>query len=161
MPKRKKKLYIAYGSNLNLAQMARRCPDAEIAGSAELTGYRLRFCGGRTSAVATIEPDDESSVPVLVWSISERDERSLDIYEGYPRLYRKETLLVNMEGRKRRIRAMVYVMNTSGRDYGVPSDGYYHSILEGYRSAGFDENILREAAENERKELLLYDGEDE
>ena len=44
--KRKERLYIAYGSNLNLLQMAFRCPTAEIAGKSELKGYELLFRGG-------------------------------------------------------------------------------------------------------------------
>ena len=35
MPQR---LYLAYGSNLNLAQMQYRCPGAKVAGTAELQG---------------------------------------------------------------------------------------------------------------------------
>jgi hypothetical protein len=33
--------YAAYGSNLWHDQMLRRCPDAEVAGSAVLQGWRL------------------------------------------------------------------------------------------------------------------------
>ena len=54
MQKRKK--YIAYGSNLNLAQMARRCPTAKVVGKGEIKDYELLFRGCRESAVATVEP---------------------------------------------------------------------------------------------------------
>ena len=37
------RLYIAYGSNLNLEQMKRRCPTAEVVGTAELRNWRLWF----------------------------------------------------------------------------------------------------------------------
>jgi hypothetical protein len=50
------KLYIAYGSNLNLAQMADRCPTARVIGKSEMKGWRLLFKGSRTGAVATVEP---------------------------------------------------------------------------------------------------------
>ena len=85
--KRKERLYIAYGSNLNLLQMAFRCPTAEIAGKSELKGYELLFRGGRKGAVATVEPRDGGSVPVLLWKIREADEEALDRYEGYPHFY--------------------------------------------------------------------------
>ena len=39
----KNKLYIAYGSNLNLPQMANRCPTAEVVGTSEVKGYELLF----------------------------------------------------------------------------------------------------------------------
>ena len=46
----KEKLYIAYGSNLNLEQMAHRCPTAKVAGTAMLHNWRLAFY-----SVATVE----------------------------------------------------------------------------------------------------------
>ena len=79
--------YIAYGSNLNRAQMALRCPDAKVVGTGEIKDYELLFRGNRNGAVATVEPKKGESVPVLIWEISPRDEFNLDRYEGYPRLY--------------------------------------------------------------------------
>ena len=46
MKKIRAKYYIAYGSNLNLEQMARRCPTAKVVGSTTLKNYRLMFRGG-------------------------------------------------------------------------------------------------------------------
>jgi len=62
-----KKMYAAYGSNLNFAQMEHRCPDATFYGAAELKDHELLFRGSPTSAVATIEPKEGSSVPILLW----------------------------------------------------------------------------------------------
>ena len=36
-----KKEYFAYGSNLNFEQMAYRCPEATVVGTAKLEGYEL------------------------------------------------------------------------------------------------------------------------
>ena len=44
MERRKK--YIAYGSNLNLGQMARRCPTARVIGKGEIKDHELLFRGG-------------------------------------------------------------------------------------------------------------------
>ena len=52
MKKIRAKYYIAYGSNLNLEQMARRCPTAKVVGSTTLKNYRLMFRGGSHTAVA-------------------------------------------------------------------------------------------------------------
>jgi len=38
-----KKLYIAYGSNLNLPQMADRCPTAKVVGVSEIDGLEASF----------------------------------------------------------------------------------------------------------------------
>ena len=54
----KTRLYIAYGSNLNLPQMEYRCPTAKVVGAGEVQGYELLFRGGSRGAVATIEPLD-------------------------------------------------------------------------------------------------------
>ena len=136
------KLYAAYGSNLNLAQMAHRCPTAQVVGQSELTGRRLLFRGPHANAVATVEPRAGSKVPVLVWEITPTDEAALDRYEGFPYLYRKERVKVKLNGKT--VTAMVYVMN-DGRPLGQPSCYYYTSILEGYKSASFDVDVLRKA----------------
>lgn len=140
----KNRLYIAYGSNLNLPQMAHRCPTARVVGSSEVKGYELLFRGGRRGAVATIEPLKGSSVPVLLWKIKPQDEEALDRYEGYPSFYRKETMEVELCGKT--VTAMVYVMN-DGRSLGSPSDFYLNTIAEGYGSAGFDTEFLYNAVE--------------
>lgn len=78
-----KKLYVAYGSNLNIAQMALRCPTAHIYGTGLLNNWELIYRGSMTGSYATIRRRKGSAVPVVVWSIMENDEKSLDIYEGY------------------------------------------------------------------------------
>lgn len=78
-------LYLAYGSNLHLLQMARRCPTAKVFGTALLNGYRMLFRGNGWGGVATVERDAESSVPVLLWEIQPADEAALDRYEGATR----------------------------------------------------------------------------
>ena len=74
-----KRLYIAYGSNLNLRQMAMRCPTAQLVGTGEVRDYELQFKGAPYGAFATIGPKDGASVPVAVWSLRSRDEKALDM----------------------------------------------------------------------------------
>lgn len=139
----KNRLYIAYGSNLNLSQMGYRCPNAKIAGKGMVKGYELLFRG-----VATIEPKEGGNVPVLLWKLSQRDELALDHYEGWPRLYRKEMVDVEMKGKS--VSAMVYVMN-EGREAMLPSDYYYNVIAQGYGTAGFDLAVLEQALERTKE----------
>ena len=138
-------LYLAYGSNLNLEQMITRCPTSKIAGAAILEDYQLLFRGGHSNAVATIEPQEGGIVPVLLWEITPADEAALDRYEGWPILYRKEKVKVMLDGKQ--VTAMVYIMN-EGRPLGTPSCYYYNVILQGYQSAGFDVDILKQAVQN-------------
>ena len=147
-------LYIAYGSNMNTEQMARRCPTAKVVARSWLEGYRLRFKGGTNSSVATVEPSTDDLVPILIWELTPRDEAALDIYEGYPRLYRKETLTVKLG--KKKFPVMIYIMNGEQYPYGYPSKSYFDTIREGYIVAGFDPKLLHQAvAENLKGEIAL------
>lgn len=141
----RRKYYLAYGSNMNIRQMRRRCPEAKPVGTVMLEGYELLFRGGRGSAVATVEPKDGGSVPCALWLISARDEAALDCYEGFPHLYRKE--MVPIKFGRRPMRVMVYVMN-EGHDIAMPGAGYYNTIREGYRDFRLDAAALDTALQN-------------
>jgi hypothetical protein len=138
----KKKLYIAYGSNLNKAQMTYRCPDAKPLTALNLEHWQLAFRGGDNTAVATIEPEPDAMVPVGIWEISKQDEEALDRYEGWPTLYKKVTFTVPINGKRRR--AMVYLLN-KGHEPNLPSKHYFKTICQGYADFGLDENTLIEA----------------
>jgi len=146
------KKYIAYGSNLSVRQMARRCPDARIIGMAAIQNWKLVF---RTHA--TIEPAAGRVVPVLIWEISDRDEKNLDLYEGYPTYYDKRDMTVTMtdlDGKDpQEVTAMVYLME-EGHDIRAPYRGYLDTLEEGYRRFGFNpyqlELAVKEAEEAER-----------
>ena len=142
---KKQRLYIAYGSNLNLPQMAYRCPTARVVGKSEIKDYELLFRGARRGGVATVEPKEGSAVPVLLWDIKPADEMALDRYEGYPTLYQKQVLNLELDGKS--VEAMVYVM-TPGHEFGVPSDFYVDTIMEGYGTAGFDPQVLEDAIDH-------------
>lgn len=142
--KMKNRYYIAYGSNLNVAQMKQRCPDAKIVGTAELSGYELLFKGSKTGAYLTIEPKEGSMVPVAVWETSLADEDALDRYEGYPIFYDKREMELKVNGTKRD--CYVYVMHEE-RQEEIPSAYYIQCCLEGYADFGFDPEILMRAVE--------------
>ena len=139
------KLYMAYGSNLNLRQMGFRCPTAKVYGTGQLQDYRLIF-----SRVATIVPEKGSMVPVAIWEIDAECEKALDRYEGFPNLYRKEYLTVTVNGKE--IEAMVYIMNTGKPQ--LPPRSYYETIKEGYHDVGFDTVHLDTAVQKTRERML-------
>ncbi len=148
-------LYIAYGSNMNIDQMAQRCPKAKPITNIWLEGYRLRFKGGEHSSVATVEPSKDDLVPIVIWEIQPSDERSLDVYEGYPRLYRKETVWIKLG--KKKLPAMIYIMNGDSYPYGLPSKAYFDTIRKGYITAGFDPKLLHQAVAENLKGEFTYD----
>ena len=140
-----KKLYVAYGSNLNKGQMKYRCPTAKYVGSGELQGYELQFKGRERSAFATIGRKDGVSVPVGIWEIQARDEMALDMYEGFPSHYFKRDVAVKMGGRE--VNAMVYIMNPR-MSFNLPSPSYYATVRQGYHDCGLDTAALEQALQN-------------
>lgn len=142
------KFYIAYGSNMSLEQMKLRCPDSTLVGKGMLPDYHLLFKGSMTGAYATIEKDVDTpaGVPVAIFRISDRDERNLDLYEGYPKFYYKTELRVQdvqlVDGithsggltfkAAKDMMGMVYIMHEE-RVLGVPSDWYFQQMLDSYQ----------------------------
>ena len=143
-----RKYYLAYGSNLNIAQMARRCPNAKPVGTAAIPDYRLLFKGSGTGAYLTIEPETGGKVPVGVWSVTTEDELALDYYEGAPHFYYKTEMTLPVVylrmGAVKTRTAFVYIMREE-RDFGIPSASYVRTCLAGYRDFGFDRNLLAKA----------------
>lgn len=127
-------LYLAYGSNLNLEQMSRRCPKAKPVGSTFIDNARLVF-----RYVADIQFDAGHRVPVGVWKITDECEDALDRYEGVKGgLYRK--VYLPMRGRWTGCNALVYMMNDTG--IVPPSYDYVEAIRSGYRSFRLDQSHL-------------------
>lgn len=141
------KLYFAYGSNINLDQMACRCPAAEVVGPVVLEGHELLFRGNAGgNGVATIAPKEGGRVHGLLWKITPDCERSLDRYEGYPHLYEKEPVTVRCKDGTE-VAVMAYVM-TGGerwREPAVPSEPYYKGIQDGFRQNGLPLTALKKA----------------
>lgn len=135
----KKQLYIAYGSNINLKQMAYRCPHSKVVGVSEIKDFELEFRGD-----ATIVPKENTSVPVLICELDERDLPILNKYEGCPRLYRQEKMDFELNGKS--CESMAYMMNRG--EISPPSQQYYNTILQGYRKNGLDESFQQRALKN-------------
>lgn len=139
-----KTIYLAYGSNMSVEQMAHRCPDATFLKITTLPGFKFEFKGEVNRSYATIVPEEQASIPVMLWEISESDEVELDKYEDYPDFYGKEYLTV--DGMK----VMYYYMQPQ-YSYGIPADTYYQTIENAYLKYDLDVMILKEAlAESER-----------
>jgi gamma-glutamylcyclotransferase (GGCT)/AIG2-like uncharacterized protein YtfP len=129
-------IYAAYGSNMDPAQMALRCPHSPQEGSGWLEGWRLTFGGedlGWEGALATVVEDDGDRVFVVLYEVSEADENALDEWDaavlGY---YRKTKVRVStLDGD---VVAWLYVLN----DYegGLPSARYLGIMADAAEAAG-------------------------
>lgn len=140
-----KELYFAYGSNLNVGQMAVRCPMAQLVCRAVLEGYELAFrCG-----VLTILPKEGGRIDGILWKVNDRDERALDRYEGYPHLYTKELLPVQTDSGPQTV--VAYVMTAPYCEkVQPPAATYLQTVLDGCRMAGFDPKAVLQAAAQAR-----------
>ena len=148
-----KTIYAAYGSNMSEQQMAFRCPDATIIGTGEIKNYRLMFKGNLPYSYATIEDEENCSVPVVLWELSAADEMALDHYEGYPRKYYKKIFEVETaDGVVKNV--MAYVMDES-YPLNPPDTHYYAGIFDAYEKFGLDTEILEEALKfSDRRSLF-------
>ena len=133
-------LYVAYGSNMNLDQMAYRCPNSKVVGTGKLHGWNLVF----NVHADVVESNDDSFVPVVIWDISNEDWDYLDMYEGYPSYYIKRKVNVEFDNGNNDA-AIVYVMADNRKGICPPSSGYFDGIVNGCIDNGIDTGYLYEA----------------
>ena len=107
----------------------------------------------RGNGVASILPEQGEQVSGVLWSITEKCEKSLDYYEGYPYLYGKQDILVQCEDGQE-LYAAVYIMNEPYQSQpALPGKLYLDGILEGCRQNGLSENEIQKAVHTTRKEM--------
>jgi gamma-glutamylcyclotransferase (GGCT)/AIG2-like uncharacterized protein YtfP len=157
--------YFAYGSNLDMVQMAQRCPGAKLVGTAQLTGHRLCFprrSPVRGCAVASVEAHADEIVWGAIYDMSEDDFTRLDAREGYDpvnptainRYLRIDVSVQQTPGQT--AKAITYVAvpdDTNGR----PSAEYMRHIIEGAIVHGFPDEYIKmlraiETAEDDQPE---------
>lgn len=144
-------LYLAYGSNLNLQQMAQRCPDSYPVAKTILKDFELVFRGEPTNAYATLERKKGCEVPVLLWDITtKQDKINLDIYEDCFQLYHIEELNIQVQGETKKV--FMYLMRAQS-PLGLPSNQYYQSIYQGYVDNGYDTKILDTYLESQKEKM--------
>jgi gamma-glutamylcyclotransferase (GGCT)/AIG2-like uncharacterized protein YtfP len=129
-------MYAAYGSNMDPAQMARRCPHSPRRGTGWLEDWRLTFGGedlGWEGALATVVEAEGHQVFVVLYEMSEQDEAALDMWDGVTLGYYRTTKVrvSTMDGE---VLAWLYVLN----DYegGLPSARYLGNLAEAAEIAG-------------------------
>lgn len=150
----RKTLYFAYGSNMDVSQMERRCPKAKPLSILTLPNYRLVFRG-----VADIIPAHGMSVDGVLWAITDECEFALDRYEGYRKdapnggMYRKETFKLKLPSGARDV--MFYAMNSGA--YSLPYAGYGECIQRAYKTWKLDMDKFETAiAHAEKSEFARH-----
>ena len=134
-------LYAAYGQLLNKSMRESVCPSMRLVATGRINGYRLVF-----KIHEDIEPDDCSSVPVLVFEVDDDDVKSLD--KLYKRGEYYDVVLVNVsvaasiDGYINNVSAFTYIMLPKYKSYQRPDDWYLDIIRSGYEESGFDIGLL-------------------
>src|SRR5689334_24900056 len=130
-------LYAAYGSNMDPAQMLRRCPASPHTDTGWIRGWRLTFGAeeyGWEGALATLVPDEEADgVFVALYDLTEADEAALDAWEGADHgLYRKLHLRVHtLQGD-----VIAYAYALDAFEGGLPSARHLGAIADAAEAAG-------------------------
>jgi gamma-glutamylcyclotransferase (GGCT)/AIG2-like uncharacterized protein YtfP len=129
-------LYAAYGSNMDPAQMAERCPHSPVRGTGWLEGWRLTFGGediGWEGSLATLVEDSAERVFVVLYELSDADEKALDRWDGVTLgYYRKiKVRVTTIDGD---VLAWLYVLN--GYEGGLPSARYLGIMADAAEAAG-------------------------
>jgi gamma-glutamylcyclotransferase (GGCT)/AIG2-like uncharacterized protein YtfP len=130
-------LYFAYGSNMDMAAMARRCPASRPLGLARLAGYRFAIL---QAGYATVVRDAKSTVHGILYDLALADVPALDRYEDIARgLYRKVSQpVLRVEGGP--VQALIYI--GAGASEGRPGRGYMEGVIAAARTAGLPEAYL-------------------
>jgi len=127
-------LYFAYGSNLHLFQMKRRCKDSVFLKKIRLVNFKLTFRSKYRAA--DIEPKKNSIVPGALFEISKSDERKLDVYEDFPKLYEKYYFYYYEK------KVMTYTM-VNKSPFRYPTERYLNIVKRGYKNCGLDFKYLK------------------
>ena len=128
--------YFAYGSNLHHFQMKRRCKDSIYLKKINLKDFKLTFRSKYRAA--DIEPKKNSTVPGGLFEISKSDEKKLDIYEDFPKLYTK--YYFNYYGKK----IMTYIM-VKKTPFMFPTERYLNIVMRGYKDCYINKKYLIKA----------------
>jgi len=129
-------IYAAYGSNMNPAQMAARCPHSPYRGTGWLEGWRLTFGGEDLSwegALGTVVEDADERVFVVLYELSEADEAALDSWDGATLGYYRKSM-VRVAALDGEVVAWLYVINAY--EGGLPSARYLGIMADAAEAAG-------------------------
>jgi len=133
-------LYFAYGSNLNHAQMKRRCKSSRYQKKTYLKNYKLSFCWNgspvKLEGKANVVKKTGAKIPGGLWKISFKDEKMLDRCEGYPNVYTKKYFKLNKK------KVLFYILNRKCEPK-RPKREYVNTMVQGYKDCNLDIKYLK------------------
>jgi len=130
-------LYFAYGSNMDQAAMAQRCPASRAVGLGRLMRHRFFIFEGGYASVAR---DPHRAVWGVLWDLALADVPALDRYESLSTgLYTKVTQPILTQKGPRR--AIVYIGHSTRP--GTPKPGYMEGVIEAAAHAGLPSDYIQ------------------
>lgn len=133
-------LYFAYGSNMDLAAMASRCPASCLLGPGRLARHRFLI---NDDGYATVVRDPRRAVHGLIFDLALADVGPLDRYEGIGQgLYAKVLQpVITPQGPRK---ALIYIARSATP--GQPRPGYLEGVVAAARAAGLPDAYVAEVA---------------
>ena len=156
--------YIAYGSNLDIDQMHERLGDLEVIPSFKgyIRKHQLVFRGSREDGFfATIIPNTDCCVPVVLYKAVTGLEEILDRYEGISKEhYYKADFSLNVEdfkGNQVFTEGFAYIMSKRyNKGIDLPKPMYIKKLIKGYRYYGFDEEYIKQSIFETGNDLTIF-----
>ena len=128
------RMYFAYGSNMDVEQMTRRCPSALFTGKAVVEGWEFAMDAGGFATIV----EGEGRVEGALWTLSAADELALDHYEGVEGgSYEKR--LVDVDAGFGRAAALTYVSLRTPASMSTHRVGYMDRVRRGAESCGLSD----------------------
>jgi gamma-glutamylcyclotransferase (GGCT)/AIG2-like uncharacterized protein YtfP len=145
--------YFAYGSNMLVPRLQRRCPTARFIGPAALAGYELAFSKRSVdgSGKATVQPSAGSIAQVYgaIFELAPHDLAALDRIEGVNNGYQRlERVTVQALKGQRPMSVTTYQAETTHWDDQLqPYDWYLELVVAGAVQAGLPDAYRRQLAD--------------
>ena len=131
-------LHFSYGSNMDRAAMARRCPGATALGRAALEDHRFLIT---TDGYASVRRAPGQEVHGVLWRLTPRDLAALNAYENLDGgLYSR--VMMPVRSGERSVSALVYLGRA--RSEGRPKPGYMEAIVDAARAANLPLAYIQE-----------------
>ena len=139
--------YFAYGSNLNVEQMKRRCPSAEIVCNAKLMDYQIGFPRTHrnwSGGVASVLEEKHKFVEGVIYKITDEDLVKLDHMENVEggEYFRLKKEFVNTSDEI--VESWIYIAHQMEGAPFHPSNEYIETIIKGAKTHNLSDIFIDE-----------------
>ena len=134
-------MYFAYGSNMDIAAMAARCPRSRPLGQARLMRHRFVIM---QAGYASVERDPRATVHGLLYDLALADVAALDRYEAVGQGLYSKIIQGVIRASGGPVQALVYIGR--GASGGRPLPGYMEGVVSAARQAGLPDGYVAELA---------------